>query len=552
MKIQSLLTIFLVSTLCSPLFSQDAEITWGKEFKGTRGNIFPAGQNGDSIIAIQGAGKEVNLFTFAANSLDFGCERRIIGSKSSKTPATIISKDYSFEQMLFMKNKAFICCSKYDKKADLNSLFLEELTSENVPSGEMKLLDEISAKSKSNPGTFGMFQSRDLTKLLVVSNPPYEKYVGEKFSFKIYDQELKELNHVTVELPYKDKDFETTDYLLGADGMIYLLAKIEMQKKDKKDKNISYYYEILTIDPKGEGLVTEYEMKLSGKKIVDVAFALDDHEKITCAGFYSESASKVDDVDGIYFMRLNPVSKDIEATGVKPLSKEFIAELVGERAAKKGHGISSSYSINEIINKSDGGTVIVAEDRYDYWESYTTMVNNRMETHWYHVFVAGNIVAIKVTLEGNIQWYSRIPKKQSVRIYGGRTNTPYWHRRSQPLTQESGGFISYILMQKGEKLYFIYNENRKNMDPNIKQKTDKPSEMYDPKNSVAVSVEMASTGEFTKKTLFDSKKEKMMLMTGSALKINDHENVAMAIEPPASCCSMFNTTFKNRMVRIGL
>jgi len=526
---KKLFSFLLVLTIALQSIAQEVNIFWGKENPiDIKSSNHIVGRKGDLLLGYKQSPKgNVSMLKYDFSNLQVKGERLLIGKKNSKVAGNIIDEDYSFEDIYMLKHKTYICVTKYDRKADKNSISMQEVKDDGSLTGSLRKLVEISSKSRRRSGSFNVYSSRDSTKILIVNNPPFERYAGEKFGFKIFDENLEELNSLSVELPYKDKNFEAEEYILGNDGKIYLMAKIFLEKQDKKNDEAKYYYEILAIDPAGKGQVTEYEIKLPKKYITDISYRLDD-DKLICSGFYGEVESKGDGIKGIFFMRINKNTKLTEATGIKELDKDFIADITSKRKADKGKGISSSFSINDFIKRSDGGAILVSEWSYMYVTSHTDP-KTHTTTYTYH-YVRNNIIAININPDASIKWLANIPKYQHT-------------------TNDRGIYSSYMLSTKGSKMYFVYNDNPKNLDPEkIKSKKDLYS-MGSPRKSTAVLVELSEDGQYTKKALFSNKENKMIIQPASSVRISENEQIVIAANYGIYCCMIPLKAAKSKLAR---
>lgn len=523
--------LLLAASICTSSFSQEINIFWGKENPVDRSaSTYLLGRRSDMLLGYKQSRKNISILKYNIDDLQVKGERQIYG-KQGKVGGKLIDSDYGFEDIYTLKKKTYACVTKYDRKADKNSIYMQEIADDGGLVGSLRKLSDISSTSRRNSGSFNVFTSEDSTKILVVNNPPYEKYGGEKFEFRIFDQNLEELKHLEIALPYKDKDFSAEDYILGNDGNIYLLAQIFTERRDKKSKDEArFYYEVLAINPTGQGQVTEYEIKLQGKYITDISYSLQD-DKLICSGFYGDVQGK-GGIKGIYYMRINKASKQIEATGIKELDKDFVADLTTRRQADKGRGISSSFRIKNFIKRTDGGAILISEYSYDYT---VTICTTDPKTHArtcrteYH-YVRNNIIAININPDASIKWYTNIPKYQHT-------------------VNDGGAFNSYLMAVKGSKMFFIYNDNPKNMDAAKMKGRKDLFTMSNPRKSSAVLVELSEDGSFDKKVLFSNKENKMIIKPKSAARISTNEYVTSAINYGFYCCFIPFKAAKSKLVR---
>jgi hypothetical protein len=527
---KKLVPLLVSLTIYFDVLAQEVNIFWGKDNPVDRFSYtYLLGRKGDLMLGYKQSRKDVSILKYDFDNLQVKGEHLILGKGNSKMGGKVIDNDYKFVDIYILKHKMYICVTKYDRKADKNSIYMQEIDEQGNLKGSFRKLSDISSKSKRNSGSFNVFASEDSTKILIVNNPPYKKYAGEKFEFKIFDEELAEKSSLGVSLPYKNKDFTAEDYTLGKDGNIYLMAQIFSENRDKKNKEeAKYYYEILAINPSGKGQVTEYEVKLKGKYITDISYSLQDSNLI-CAGFYGDLQSK-GGIKGILYMRINKATKQVEATGTKDLDKDFIADLTARRQADKGRGISSSFKIKNFIRRTDGGAILISEYSYDYSVMVCTTNKGATTCHTEYHFVRNNIIAININPDASIKWYTNIPKYQHT-------------------VNDGGAFNSYMMTTKGSKMYFVYNDNPKNQDA-TKVKTPKDMfTMRNPRKSSAVMVELSENGTFNKKVLFSNKENKMIIKPKSAVRISENEQVTSAVNYGVYCCFIPFKSAKSKLVR---
>ena len=200
---------------------KDVEVFWGKDNPFSRSErISMEGKRGDYLMGTKFSKGTTSLVKYSYNDLQRKNEYPFMGHKKD-LGRIIDTKDYAYKELLFLKNKLYVMVSKYDRKADNYSLFAQEFDNDGRLTGNLRTISQITAESRRNIGSFEVYASQDSTKILLVNNPPFSKYAGEKFGFKILDEDLKEERSLEISLPYKDKNFSVSGYTLARDGRIY-------------------------------------------------------------------------------------------------------------------------------------------------------------------------------------------------------------------------------------------------------------------------------------------------------------------------------------------
>jgi hypothetical protein len=196
----------------------------------------------------------------------------------------------------------------------------------------------------------------------VITNPYFERYASEKFLFKVVDQRLKVLQNFEVTLPFRDQDFAVESVVVSKAKTIYLLAKVNVPKKDRKDKEPNYYYEIVSLE---NGKAKEYELKLNDKYIDKVDVILDKKDNIKCFGFYADmqnNGKRKDGLNGIFYFSLT--KNAIENINVKEFDLKLVADISGRRRANRDKGLEPNFNLKFFFDKPDGGAMVLAEEQF--------------------------------------------------------------------------------------------------------------------------------------------------------------------------------------------
>ncbi len=435
---------------------------------------------------------------------------------------------------LFMKDNIIAIFDTYENKQNQHQLYAQKIEKDGNFNGKLVLIDKIESEKKSNSGIFLIWPSEDNSKFLVINNPPFEKYQDEIFNFKVYDSELNNISNIGTSLPYKDKNVSIIDYYLGNDGAIYMLTCIELEKEQREKGQSPYFYSILLINPKTAEL-SEFKIELSSKNIEEVSFRIDNkNNKLICAGFYSnlkptEYTGK--DIDGFFFLRIDALSKEIEAKGFKEIDKNMVAELSKKKKAEGDKGVSKSFEIVDVVNKSDGSITLISEYQNDYVVySTTTSSNGVTTTKRTDYYDRNNIFVINVNPDGKVLSLIDIPKKQNT-------------------VNDKAMFSSFLLFENADRLFLFYNDHPDNLKSDIKTIKD-VTKMPSIRKACLVAVEINKDGSYTKSKIYDNYTNKMAVLPAKSIKIGDSQYVAPIIQLPSSCsCITMFSGIKKGLIR---
>ena len=129
-------------------------------------------------------------------------------------------------------------------------------------------------------------------------------------------------------------------------------------------------------------------------------------------------------VDGTYWLKIDPKTQEIISQNFKEFDIDFITQNMKKRQEKKAKRKEAkgkevelfSYDLDEIIFDNSGGAVLIGE-QYFITTSTSTDSNGRTRTTYrYHY---NDIIVVKISSDGNIDWAEKIPKVQVSTNDGG-------------------------------------------------------------------------------------------------------------------------------------
>lgn len=383
-------------------------------------------------------------------------------------------KQRDFEDLLLLGGKLYLLSSFNNTAKKRNYLFKQEVSTKSlVPSKALDMICETEARNKEVEGTFAFNISKDSTKLLVYNELPYEKKNPERFGFRVFDQHFSLVWEKNIVLPYPDNKFTVEDYRVDDAGNVYLLGVLyEDEAKWRRRGSPTYHYIILAYMDKGSA-VEEYRLDLEGKFITDLTFRVGNDGKLVCAGFYSERGTY--SIKGTYYFQLDPRERAIQNRHSTEFDFDFLTAFMSDKNKQKAMEAEEKndarkapelfdYSLDELILRSDGGAVLVAEQYfveqenyrdspygfypygYSFYDPFYYNRYARTQTDYYYHY--NDIIVVNIRPTGEIEWSARIPKRQETRNDGGY-------------------YSSYAMATTRDGFYFIYNDDARNFgNPN--------------------------------------------------------------------------------------
>ena len=357
-----------------------------------------------------------------------------------------------------------------------------------------------------NRGSFAIYYSPDSSKILAVSLLPYLKKESERFSFHVLDNDWNTLWKKDVELSYSDEEFGILDVIVNNEGNVFLLGNIDKTKAEKraikKETGVEYNKEFkaLCYYDKGERLV-DLDLKLDNKIITDIRIDFDVEQNLVCTGFYSEGGGGI---KGVFYQKTDSKTSKVIAQSMKEFPIDMIVQEMSIRKAEKekkkdNEGKKSvefySYDLKHLIQKEDGGMLLVAE-QYRHWTTtYTyTSANGSTTTSTTHHYLYADILTINISKEGKIGWMDIVDK----------------HQYS---TNDGGVYSSFQLVVSKDKVHYVY----------LKKSDEKKTFMSTSgKDLVMSSYTMDGTSSYTPIHLYD-KKQILYFRPSSAIQTDTDE-----------------------------
>ncbi|MCU0346491.1 MAG: hypothetical protein MUC59_06095 [Saprospiraceae bacterium] len=374
-----------------------------------------------------------------------------------------------FEDVLYLGGKLYLLTSFNNTAKKQNYLFKQELNTKTLaPSKNLEMIAQTDARNKEVEGTFAFAISKDSSKLLVYKELPYEKKSPERFGFKVFDQDFKLVWEKNIVLPYNDDQFTVEEYRVDEAGNVFLLGVLyEDGAKWRRRGNPTYRYVALAYMDNGTAF-EEYRIDLEDKFITDLTFRIGNDGLLTFAGFYSDRGTY--SIKGSYFFRLDPTDRAMTNRKATPFDFDFLTAFMSDRNKQKAaEAIEKNdvrkapelydYSLDELVLRSDGGAVLVAEQYYveqdfnnfnngfgspffsPFYDPFYNNRFNRNDVDYYYNY--NDIIAINISPDGDVEWASRIPKRQETRNDGGY-------------------YSSYAMATTRDGFFFTFNDDGRN------------------------------------------------------------------------------------------
>jgi len=493
--------------------SKNVDFIFGEEIKEARSSnlesIIGYDESGIYVLKTEGGGLFSNETSFIEH----------FDNKMNQTASEeVIIKDRKgderdFESFVYMSNTIYLFSSTEDKKNDFVELFAQTVNKKTLkPNNDARKIAKIdySQKGDNSFGDFEFSVSQDNSKILIHYLLPAKKKEKEKIALIVMDKDLNLIWEKKCTLPYSEELFEDVKYKLDNDGNAYILGLIYKEKVASKRKGKpNFKYQLISYKSNGT-VYNEYPIELKDKFITDMQIALNSKNDIICAGFYSNVGTF--SINGSYYMNIDGSSGEITNKNFKEFDLDFITQNMTEREAErtkkkesKGKDVELyEYDLDDLIIRDDGGVILIGEQFYiNIFTTTYTNANGSMTststTHYYY----NDIIVININPEGKIDWAKKIPKYQES-VNDGGTYSSY-----------TKGFLS-------DKLFFIFNDNPKNLT----NKGNGKLSNYNPnRESIVALVTMDSDGNQSKEALYKMKRSDVLIRPKLSKQISENEMI---------------------------
>ena len=482
---------FLLGLVSFTMYAQPTElpatISWGEELKE------PSSTYISKVISAGSAGfyaLREKLGGFTSGGQVYLEYYNLEGSlkRTEKYELKYQGKKLDYEDFVLVNGQLYLLVSFNNEAKKKNYLFYQKLTPRLVATGDLVKVGEIDSRDKYREGAFGVTFSRDSSRMLIYSELPNRKSEPERFALQVFDNQFNELWKKDITLPYGDESFAIEEYRVDDKGNIFMLGVIYQDRsRVRRQGKPTYQYVVLAYLQDGTE-TQEYRIDPKDKFITDLTFRIANDGNLICSGFYSERGNY--SIKGTYYLRMDPHTKEILQATIAPFDFDFLTEYLTENQRERARSAEErgdadkapelyQYKLDELILRSDGGAVLMAEQFfvreriYRYWDGTV-----RYDYFYYY----NDIIVVNIRPDGTIEWSARIPKRQET-------------------LNDEGIYSSYALATVRDRFYFIYNDNVRN----ISNEGDKDRRYnLNSRNSVVAMTEVRKDGSQTTYPLFSN------------------------------------------------
>ncbi len=447
-------------------------------------------------------------------------------------------KDLDFEDIVLMNDKLYVIGSVFHRKEKKFTLVGIPVSEKGILGKDMITMFESIVARSADRGGFYFRKSPDDQMLLVMHTALFEKEDAMKYEIKLFDQAMKATFSTEDKVSYddnkKDYQFTISDFDVNNKDDVFLVVNEGYRDKKKKEKvekvelhifkqANSYKKEVVKID-------------IIDKEIINCRMLATAKNDVKLTGFFSsvrDNGKANKELKGVYNITVNLKNNTTENIMFNEFDMPTKIKLLGERRANKGKDVKPLYNIQSVVEKNDGGLIVISEYRMIYVGQKQGIGPFGLQPITY---TANEMIVNCLKPDGSLEWSNVVAKEQSASVtvasfnlFSGGSNGSFNVdvAMSIPLTVMGRGpeYLSAIPIYKNGQLNILFNDNVKN-----KGITDieKIKSMGNYNNAVPTLFVFDDKGNITRKDPEEVIKNELVIRPGIYYRKTDNEYLIYA------------------------
>jgi len=342
----------------------------------------------------------------------------------------------------------------------------------------------------------GLSISPDSTKMLLYYSVNSNASQDAAYSLKVFSNSLVLQSSKVLELPYPNELLNIDRMLLDNNGVSYILSGILPEKRatqtpDLQTQNKRYLLFTYNFE---KNKLKEFDVNLKDKWVAGVSFGLSPKGYLAIGGFYSNDMYF--SIAGTFYFSIDIEKGLVLTKAMKAFDKDFLKEFGNNRVDAGGRELYNYY-FDHFLLLEDGSAKFVAEQFYV--EQRITMDPGTGRQTVSYAYNYNDLIVVSVNAEGQINWSSRIPKRQ-VSLNDG------------------GPYSSYALSYNDKYLDIVFNDNPRNYELAAGEVLTDPASFGSLKKSVVSWMRIDENGQMKRSQLFSAKESETILKPKAAFR----------------------------------
>lgn len=384
------------------------------------------------------------------------------------------NKEPEFEEIAIIDGRIFILGSVYDKKEKISNLLAVEVSEDGKMTKNAKKLFSTQVTKNRERGAFYIKEAPNRDRLLILHASLFDKEEVIQYEIKLIDSDLNIVAENLDKVPFEDRrdlEFDIADFDVNDKDDIFIVINESYRDRKSKTNNEKFQVHVFKSD---NGFKKEViDIAFTDKEIINCEMLAGLNGKVHLVGFYSsvrDNGKANKELKGVYSSIIDVNSNTVEQLKFNEFDYDTKVKLIGERRAKKGKDVKPLYVTHSLIEKSDGGLILLSE--------YQLVILGRSSgigplaftpvTH-----VNNEIIVTSINPDGTVGWSDVIAKKQKAAYttmsvgfgtFAGDSNFTVSAGVSVPVAVLGKGpeYLSAIPIYNDGKLTVLFNDNSKN------------------------------------------------------------------------------------------
>ncbi len=329
---------------------------------------------------------------------------------------------------LYMTSEGLLIIkSKYNRTRQINELIAQWYDFNLKPVGPAKMLASAAPKEFGDRGSFRLRISDNHSFIsLLYSELSEDKKII--IHHQLLDNELNKKYTKDILLPYQHQNFVINDFLVTNRGETHIACKTYLRDRRKITRTTQrlFHFKDSTLN---DFVITDSLSIKSSQLVYDRA-----NDAAVLVGLYGSTNRY--GLLGTFFYRLN--DEATEGSSIYgPFSESFIEKVkVNDR---NDGAISEGYGIIKAIPRSDGGMMLITEQKEVATEDDVVLVNGIPQSTSKNIYNFNELLIINYDSAAFIDWHRVITKNQTT-------------------VNDAGYFSSAVVYVSDQYIQLLYND----------------------------------------------------------------------------------------------
>ena len=312
------------------------------------------------------------------------------------------------EDIAIWNNQVCLFSSGFNKKTKAYELKMKALNASLEPDTSRVLMTSQTDEFDLNEKRFSLSVSSN--RKFLSAFRIFSSAISQSNDIQLirYDSLFKVVSETDAHLPFKGSNIEVINELTDNSGNLHLLIRAEQDS--------IYKYSVLAFPLFGSELV-EYNLEIPGKNINSASISINEDDKLLVGGFFSDEFDKKSRNRGVFFLRIDRETGEIEMKGLNRFNQDFLSFDAGEDL-NQDLTVFEGYNQCEIIPKGKNSALLIVtklEEEQICEEDYRNGLLICKD-----VFRHGNTMIISLNDQANPDWFRVLNHDESSTNDGGK------------------------------------------------------------------------------------------------------------------------------------